>query len=163
MIKGVHAMFYTSEPDALRSFLRDKLQLHATDVGQGWLIFDLPEAEMGCHPEDLEHGGPTGTHHISLYCDDIGKTVEELKGRGVEFTGEVMDHGYGLVTMFKMPGSVTVQLYQPKYVVNRPVAIASTNNVVKAAARRPTAKKKPAKKAPKKVVRAVKKAGKRRR
>jgi hypothetical protein len=44
MIRGVHAMFYTSEPEALRAFLRDKLGLPATDMGGGWLIFDLPEA-----------------------------------------------------------------------------------------------------------------------
>ena len=56
MITGVHTMFYTSQADALRTFLRDKLDLHASDVGQGWLIFDLPEAEMGCHPADVEKG-----------------------------------------------------------------------------------------------------------
>jgi hypothetical protein len=27
----------------------------------------------------------------------------------------VEDHGYGLVTFFKVPGDFTVQLYQPKY------------------------------------------------
>jgi hypothetical protein len=50
MIRGVHTMFYSSEPDALRAFLRDKLGFPAFDVGGGWLIFDLPEADMGCHP-----------------------------------------------------------------------------------------------------------------
>ena len=49
MIRGVHTMFYSSEPEALRAFLRDKLGLTSyTDVGEGWLIFDLPEADMGC-------------------------------------------------------------------------------------------------------------------
>lgn len=33
MIRGVHTMFYSSEPDALRAFLRDKLGMRATDVG----------------------------------------------------------------------------------------------------------------------------------
>jgi len=42
MIRGVHTMFYSSQADALRAFLRDKLGLSATDIGQGWLIFDLP-------------------------------------------------------------------------------------------------------------------------
>lgn len=115
MIQGVHTMFYSSEPDALRAFFRDKLKLPAHDVGGGWLIFDLPEVDLGCHPADPEHGGPTGTHHISFFCDDIEKTVKELKGRGVEFTGSVEDHGYGLVTHFKVPGGFAVQLYQPKY------------------------------------------------
>jgi catechol 2,3-dioxygenase-like lactoylglutathione lyase family enzyme len=115
MIKGVHTMFYSSEPDALRAFLRDKLKFPFTDVGGGWLIFDLPEAEMGCHPAEPAKGAPSGMHDISFYCDDIAKTMTELKGRGVEFTDPVADQGYGLVTHFKMPGGIKVQLYQPRY------------------------------------------------
>ena len=115
MIQGVHTMFYSSQAEALRAFFRDKLRFPASDVGDGWLIFDLPEADLGCHPADPEHGGPSGTPHISFYCDDIQKTVAELKARGVEFTGEVADHGYGLVTHFKVPGDFEVQLYQPRY------------------------------------------------
>lgn len=119
MIKGVHTMFYSSRADELRAFLRDKLELPYTDVGEGWLIFDLPEAEMGCHPADPKEGSSPGSHDISFYCDDIEKTVKQLKKRGVEFLGEVADHGYGFVTHFKMPGGVEVQLYQPKYKVKR--------------------------------------------
>lgn len=108
-------MFYSSRAKELRIFLRDKLGLKATDVGGGWLIFDLPEADMGCHPADPAHGAPSGTHDISFYCDNIEKTVEELKKRGVKFKGKIEDHGYGFVTRIKMPGNMTVQLYQPKY------------------------------------------------
>jgi catechol 2,3-dioxygenase-like lactoylglutathione lyase family enzyme len=115
MIKGVHTMFYTSQPGKMRAFLRDKLGFPFTDVGEGWLIFDLPEADLGCHPADAVDGEPAGTHNISFYCDDIHQTVAELRSRGVEFNGEVADQGYGLVTHFKMPGGVEVQLYQPLY------------------------------------------------
>lgn len=116
MIRGVHTMFYTSEPDAFRAFLRDKLGFTSfTDVGGGWLIFDMPEADMGCHPADPEKGAPSGTPSISFYCDDVEQTVKELRAKGVEFTTPVADHGYGFVTFFKMPGDVIVQLYQPKY------------------------------------------------
>jgi hypothetical protein len=41
--------------------------------------------------------------------------VAELKAKGVEFKGEIEDHGYGLVTHFKLPGDFYVQLYQPRY------------------------------------------------
>lgn len=116
MIKGVHTMFYSSDAEALRAFIRDKLKFPCSDVGGGWLIFDLPEAEMGCHPADTSHGSPAGTHDISFYCEDIHKTVAELKERGVEFTEGVVDQGYGLVTRFNMPGGLNVQLYQPRYV-----------------------------------------------
>jgi catechol 2,3-dioxygenase-like lactoylglutathione lyase family enzyme len=115
MIKGVHTMFYSSDAAGLRAFLLDKLGFHATDVGEGWLIFDLPEADMGCHPSDEENGAPSGTHDISFYCDDIEKTVSELKAKGVKFRGEIEDHGYGLVTHFEMPGDFWVQLFQPRY------------------------------------------------
>src|SRR5262249_7620562 len=56
-----------------------------------------------------------GTHSISFYCDDVAKTVEELKAKGVEFGQEPKDESYGIVTHFNMPGGVTVQLYQPHY------------------------------------------------
>lgn len=120
MIKGVHTMFYSSEPEALRAFIRDKLGFPSTDVGGGWLIFELPEADMGCHPADESraHGAPSGTHDISFYCDDIEKTVAELRDRGVEFDGGVVDAGFGLATHFSMPGDLRVQLYQPHYSKN---------------------------------------------
>jgi catechol 2,3-dioxygenase-like lactoylglutathione lyase family enzyme len=114
MIRGMHAMFYSSKADELRAFLKDKLGLRATDVGEGWLIFDAPEADLGIHPTEGD-GPPSGTADISFYCDDIDQTVSELKSRGVEFTEDVEDHGYGLVTHFKVPGGFKVQLYQPRY------------------------------------------------
>ena len=118
MIKGVHTMFFSSEPEALREFLRDKLGFDSfTDVGGGWLIFDLPEADMGVHPADPSgsHGQPAGSHDVSFYCDDIQATVADLKGRGVVFEEEVIDAGFGFTTRFAMPGGVNVQLYQPHY------------------------------------------------
>ncbi|MDP4263375.1 MAG: extradiol dioxygenase [Bacteroidota bacterium] len=116
MIKGVHTMFYSSDAAGLRVFLRDKLGLKAADVGNGWLIFDLPEADMGCHPSDESgEGARSGTHAISFYCDDIHQTVEELKAKGVKFKGKIEDRKYGFVTEFYMPGDFSVQLYQPKY------------------------------------------------
>ncbi len=115
MIRGVHTMFYTAEPEALRAFIRDKLGFPFTDVGGGWLVFDLPEAEMGCHPADTPDGELSGSHSISFYCDDIEETVSQLKRRGVEFTDEVSDKGYGLAIHFKVPGNFEVELYQPHY------------------------------------------------
>ncbi len=116
MIKGVHTMYYSSDAKQLRAFLRDKLGLNSfTDTGDGWLIFNLPEADMGVHPTDHEGSPPSGTADISFYCDDIQATVKELKAKGVEFTDGVEDHGYGLVTHLKMPGGFEGELYQPSY------------------------------------------------
>jgi len=41
--------------------------------------------------------------------------MKELKKKGVELTSEISDRGYGLVTLFKMPGDFKVEIYQPKY------------------------------------------------
>ncbi|HEV2121058.1 MAG TPA: VOC family protein [Candidatus Bathyarchaeia archaeon] len=109
MIKGLHALLYTPQPEELRAFIRDKLGFPFTDTGGGWLIFDMPEADLGCHPSDRVF------HSVSFYCDDIHKTVQELKARGVEFTSGISDEGWGLLTHFRMPGDVQVELYQPKY------------------------------------------------
>jgi hypothetical protein len=115
MIKGVHTMFYSSEANKLRLFLRDKLGFKATDIGDGWLIFEVPEADMGCHPSDEANGARSGTHDISFYCDNIEETVKELQSKGVKFKGAVEDHGYGLVTYMEVPGDFYIQLYEPKY------------------------------------------------
>ena len=112
MIKGLHALLYTPKPEELRAFIRDKLRFPFTDVGEGWLIFDMPEADLGCHPSDRV------SHSVSFYCNDIRKTVEELKSRGVQFTTGISDQGFGLVTHFRMPGDLEVQLYEPKYEKN---------------------------------------------
>ena len=115
MIKGVHTMFYSSKAEELRAFLRDKLGFAGTDVGGGWLIFDIPEADMGVHPaSDIERES-SGTHYVSFYCDDINETVSDLRGRGVEFVDEIANVGYGLAIHFEMPGGVPVELYQPAY------------------------------------------------
>jgi catechol 2,3-dioxygenase-like lactoylglutathione lyase family enzyme len=114
MIRGMHAMFYSSQAEELRAFIRDKLGFSGTDVGDGWLIFDAPEADLGVHP--TEGSDPvSGTADVSFYCDDIEATMRELQTRGVEFTQKAEDHGFGLVTFFDVPGGFKVQLYQPNY------------------------------------------------
>jgi predicted enzyme related to lactoylglutathione lyase len=114
MIRGMHAMFYSSQAAELRAFFRDKLGWKAADVGDGWLIFDAPEADLGVHPLD-DQVVASGTPDVSFYCDDIEQTVRELRERGVEFTQEIEDRGYGLVTFFRVPGGFEIQLYQPRY------------------------------------------------
>jgi len=116
MIRGVHTMFYSSQANELRAFIRDKLGWAYTDVGDGWLIFEAPSADMGVHPsDDTQPHSRAGTHAISFFCDQIENTVADLLAKGVEFTAPIEDHGYGLVTYFQMPGGVQVQLYQPHY------------------------------------------------
>jgi len=48
-------------------------------------------------------------------CDDIRRTVDELKSRGVEFTRPVAEEDFGLVTSLRLPGGGELALYQPKH------------------------------------------------
>ncbi len=118
-ITGVHALFYTSEPEALRAMLRDVFAWKYVDVGQGWLVFALPPAELGVHPAE----GPTHAlgmrHQLTLMCDDIVATASELRAKGVNVRGEPADEGWGIRLMLGLPGGVEVMLYQPRH----PVAI----------------------------------------
>lgn len=100
---------------AFRACVRDKLGFSCNDVGDGWLIFNLPEAELCCHPTGNESHLPSGTHQFAVYCDDLDQTMAELRGRGVVFDEEVKDLGWSHATHFTMPGEVRVQLYQPRY------------------------------------------------
>ena len=115
MIRGIQAMFYSSNSEELRGFLGAKLGLRSFDIGDGWLAFDLPEAEVGCHAASPEKGRLSGEHHISFYCDDIEDSVAELSAKGVEFTGDIKDMGWGRVVRFKVPGGFELDLYQPHY------------------------------------------------
>ena len=108
-IKGVHALFYTTAPDEARAFIRDKLGLPGYDSGGGWLIFEVPEADIGCHPAD------SPDHGISFYCDDIEGTMAELSSRGVKFTAPLREEEWGRVAEFELPGGGSIALYEPKY------------------------------------------------
>ena len=109
MITGVHALIFTSDPEGARVFFRDRVGFPTVDAGGGWLIFALPPAELGIHPTDEE-----SSHGPYLTCDDVERTVEELKNKGVEFTDPISDEGFGLVTRMKIPGG-ELGLYEPKH------------------------------------------------
>ena len=115
MITGIHGMFYSSEPEALRVYLRDVLRLPSKDVGGGWLIFDLARSDVGVHPVAHPGAPPSGTHEVCFFCDDLESTVASIRERGGVFDDDISDQGYGWVVHLTMPGGVRVQLYQPKY------------------------------------------------
>ncbi len=110
-ITGVHALLYTSEAEALRALLGPVLGLGHVDDGQddGWLIFRLPPAELGVHP------GESPRHELSLMCDDLPSTIEELTARGVVFRGEPTDEGWGVAIPMVLPGEVEMLLYEPRH------------------------------------------------
>ena len=118
MISGIHAIIYSKQADRLRQFFRDSLKLPSVDAGQGWLVFALPPAELGIHPDEDSY------HELYLMCDDIQATTELLKANKVELATPIADRGWGLVTRLKLPSGDEIGLYQPKH----PTAIHSTDS-----------------------------------
>jgi catechol 2,3-dioxygenase-like lactoylglutathione lyase family enzyme len=110
VITGVHAIIFTRDAEADRAFFREVLGFPSVDAGGGWLIFALPPAELAAHPTD-------GDPHYELYlmCDDVRATIEELRGKGVEFTKEISDEGFGLITALRLPGGGELALYEPRH------------------------------------------------
>jgi hypothetical protein len=54
--------------------VRDVLALPSVDVGNGWLIFGLPPAEVAVHPSNKNDG-----HELHLMPDDIEAVVAEMR------------------------------------------------------------------------------------
>ena len=111
MITGLHAVVFTSEPDAVRALLGEVLGFDSVDAGGGWLIFALPPAELAAHPAE----GESGRAELYLMCDDIEATVARLRERGAEITRPVSDERWGLVTAIALPGGGELGLYEPRH------------------------------------------------
>jgi catechol 2,3-dioxygenase-like lactoylglutathione lyase family enzyme len=110
MIIGLHAILFTDDAAATRSFLQDTLGLDSVDAGGGWLIFAVPAAELAAHPAD---GRPH--HEVHLMCDDIRATVAELEAKGAEFVGSVVEQRWGLSTKLKLPGGGELPMYEARH------------------------------------------------
>ena len=119
MIYGAHALIYSRAPAEARALLQKVLASTAVDAGGGWLIFPLPPSEIAIHPTD---GAPA----IDLYlmCQDIEKTILELREKGVTFSRPVHDERWGRVSAIALPGGGELGIYQPRHAspVARPAA-----------------------------------------
>ncbi len=116
MINGAHVLIYSMDSEADRAFLRDVLELPNVDVGDGWLIFGLPPAEVAVHP-----GEKNDVHAFSLMCENVEAFVEAMKRKDVS-TEPIQDEGWGLLTQITLPGGGKLGVYEPRYKRPEPVA-----------------------------------------
>lgn len=124
MINGAHAIIYSKAPEADRAFLRDILKLPNVDVGEGWLIFGLPPAEVAVHPSD-----DNDVQELYLMCADVEAFMAAMKKNHI-LCAEVSDQGYGLVTRITLPGGGHLGVYQPRHA--RPNAVGVSASMVSA-------------------------------
>lgn len=111
MINGAHVLIHAKNVEKTREFFRDVLKFPSVDAGHGWLIFALPPAELGIHP--AEKKADEG-HELYLTCDDLKKTVADLKKKKVK-CGPIAEAGFGIRTTIAIPGGGSLGLYQPKH------------------------------------------------
>ena len=116
MIIGAHTALYSTNPDADRAFLRDVLKLTHVDVGDGWLIFGLPPAEVAVHSADEND-------RLDFYfmCDDVEAFVAEMKQHGI-LCEAVENVGWGLLTKLTLPGGGKLGIYQPRHARPAPMS-----------------------------------------
>jgi len=117
MIIGAHSIIYSRSPEADRALLREVFELPHVDVGDGWLIFGLPPAELAVHPSEK-----TDVHEFFLMCDDIDAFVTEMRKRSV-VCGPVRNEGWGLLTHVTLPGGGTLGVYQPRHARPKPMGL----------------------------------------
>ena len=137
MINGAHSIIYSKNPEADRNFLRDVLKLPHVDVGQGWLIFGLPPAEVAVHPSDKND-----VHEFYLMCEDIQALVQAMKAHSIA-CGPVQNQGWGLLTQVILPGGGKLGIYQPRHARPKSASVAKKR---KAAPRASTKARKTTKK-----------------
>jgi hypothetical protein len=115
VITGAHTLWYSTNPDADRVFLRDVIGLRAVDIGHGWMIFAMPPSEAAVHPADEANGGAGQTMltaHVYFMCDDLEATLADLARKGVTYAPPHNER-WGMVTQLKMPSGGEVGIYQP--------------------------------------------------
>jgi catechol 2,3-dioxygenase-like lactoylglutathione lyase family enzyme len=110
VINGSHVIVFSSDPEADRAFFADVLRQPSVDAGGGWLIFQLPPAELAVHPS-----GGTPNHELYFMCDDVEATMQELRDRGVQFTQDISEERWGRLTRFRLPGGGEVGMYEPRH------------------------------------------------
>jgi hypothetical protein len=109
MINGAHVILYSTDAEADRAFIRDTIGFASVDARQGWMIFQLPPAEIAIHPTD---GAPI--HEFYLMCDDIEAVLEKLSASGAA-TGPISDQGWGLLATIRLPSGADLPIYQPRH------------------------------------------------
>lgn len=116
MIIGAHTLWYSTQPEADRAFLRDVIGLKTIDIGHGWLIFAMPPSEAAVHPADSTEGNDGDLRllgaHVYFMCDDLDATLKDLAAKGVSYDTPQKQQ-WGIVSHLRLPSGGAIGIYQP--------------------------------------------------
>ena len=101
MITGIgHTAFYIADLERSLDFycqklgLREAFRLDKEGTPSPWIVYlqvsrgNFIELFPGGEGANRPRGNQVGYNHVCLLVDDMQATLQELKGRGVEITGE---------------------------------------------------------------------------
>ena len=119
MIAGAHFLLNSKDPEADPAFFKTVLEFSSVDLGDGWLIFALPPAELAVHPGDGEFVQTHAEHPmlgglLYLMCDDLSSVMGLLESKGVACANPV-EAEWGISTSVRLPSGGEIGLYQPTH------------------------------------------------
>ena len=114
MASGVASVWVpVDDMDRARAFYRDTLGLTEQKATEDWSEFDANGLMIGLNAR--ESAQPAAGGAVITFQPDGGiqAAMEELQGKGVEFTGGVSEHPWGKIAPFKDSEGNDLQLYTP--------------------------------------------------
>jgi len=81
---------YGAEEVSRTEFPQMKQVSAIVKIGDGYLELMEPTAPDGVVGKFIEAKGG-GLHHISLLCDDLGRTCQALEDKGVQIIGKMLE------------------------------------------------------------------------
>jgi predicted enzyme related to lactoylglutathione lyase len=115
MAAGVAAVWVpVTDMDRAVKFYRDVLGLKVDSQDDDWSEIDANGLKLGLNGRESASKVANGGAVITFQPDGgIDAEVEELKGKGVEFTGGISDHEWGRIAPFKDSEGNDLQFYVP--------------------------------------------------
>jgi catechol 2,3-dioxygenase-like lactoylglutathione lyase family enzyme len=114
--KGI-ATIYVSDVDNALKFYSEVLGMRIkSHWGKDFAELEMNGLTIGLHPATQKgpKPGTSGSISIGLEVDNLDATVTELKARGVEFQGNVLDDGPVRLSFFGDPDRNSLYLTQVK-------------------------------------------------
>ena len=115
MIEGVANVWVPVEDtDRALDFYQNSLGFSLVKRDGQWAEVEIGGLNIGLNGREPGGAGSGGGTVITFQPEArLDATIEDLKGRGVEFPAEVSDHEWGRVATFKDSEGNDLQLYEP--------------------------------------------------
>ncbi len=115
MVNGVAAVWLpVQDMDRAVAFYSDTLGLEVVMTSPDWSEVDANGLKVGLNAREAAGAGADGGAVVSFQPDGaLESEVEQLKGKGVTFTGDIASYEWGRLIPFKDSEGNDLQLYSP--------------------------------------------------